>query len=155
MSLWTISRSWRAFNPLTVWITKCHTYFSVNFLLIFLYFSIICSKSPLSAISMMIHRDPETPSKNASLYPITFGCWILAKILTSFKALYFSLSVSCPILTFFMAYKAPSDFRLTWSTSENAPSPSFLMTWKSVILLISFSYRCWISLTKILVTFWI
>ena len=113
MSRWTIFRSWRVFTPRTIWIKICQTYFSVNLVPALLCFSIYCKRSPPSAISMTMHKQPSLSSKNASLYPITFTFWIDASILISFNAFYFSRSVNFPNLTFFIAYKVPSETRFT------------------------------------------
>jgi hypothetical protein len=72
---------------------------------------------------MIMQSDEVESSKNASLYPMMFGCLIDARIRTSFKAFYLSLSVSFTILTFFIAYSAPSEILFTLNTVLYAPSP--------------------------------
>lgn len=133
MSRWTIFRSWRVLTPRTIQIKICHTYYSLNLVPALLCFSIYYKRSPPSAISMTIHKQPSLSSKNASLYPITFKFYIDASILISFKAFYFSRSVSLPILTFFIAQQLLSDTRFTWNTLLKAPSPSFFCIVNSFI----------------------
>ena len=74
------------------------------------------------------HRELECSSTKASLYPIMFGCLIDARILTSFNAFSFSLSVRFMSLTFFRAYSLSSHTLLILYTLLYAPSPSLLTT---------------------------
>ena len=108
-----IFKSCKAFNPRTIWIKILHTSVSSIKHPLFLNWTIFWYKSPRSAYSIIIQRLLSDSSMKASLYEITKGLFILAKIRTSFKAFCFSLSFNFWRFTFFRAYILLSAFLRT------------------------------------------
>ena len=125
--------SCKAFNPSIICIEYDHIKSSLNIPPSFLILCILVCKSPSSAYSITIFKDDSLSFQKASLYPITFGWFIDAKILTSLTLFSCSFLFSFSKITVFIAYIFLSFFLVTKYTEPNEPFPKTFSILKSDI----------------------